>query len=263
MPPSIRDRIHRIWDRLAEFPEPQLSTLGLQYLLGSVSELIDAHHAYWLSSLHLRYRDEEQDPMLGWRPGPVFHYREMPEDRAFYRKQVKATEDGNYIPQESTINHLRQAGNFRATLLRDHVSPEFFRSEHYQNHFLARGISDTLYVVAPVNTDTEVYFCFNRIGTQHPFDTTDLDIAADTIRCLGWFHKKVLLGHGLLVAHKPLTATERKVMQYLLTELAEKQIAERLKQKPDTTHKHICNIYRKFNINSRAALMAIWLGRSN
>lgn len=246
---------------MAEFPEPQLGTRGLQFLLESISGLIDAHHGYWLSGLRMRHLDAERDPMLGWRIGPVFHYGEMPGDNAIYRERVKEAKAGTYIPEESTINHLRQAGRFRATLLRDHVSPAFFKSEHYRDHYQARNISDTLFVVAPVNADTEVYFCFNRIGSDKPFRKAELDVAADTIRCLGWFHKKVLLEHGLLIARKPLTPTERKVMRYLLTELAEKQIAERLEQKADTTHKHICNIYRKFNINSRAALMAIWLGR--
>jgi len=261
MPSSVRDRIHRIWDRLSEFPEPQLSTRGMQFLLESISEMIDAHHGYWLSGLQLRLVDAERDPMLGWRLGPVFHYKEMPGDKALYQNGVREIEAGSYTPKESTINHLRQAGRFRATLLRDHVSPEFFRSEEYHRHYRARNITDTLFVVAPVNADTEVYFCFNRIGSAKPFEKDDLNIAADTIRSLGWFHKKVLLEHGLLIAKKPLTPTERKVMRYLLTELSEKQIAEKLAQKADTTHKHIGNIYRKFNINSRAALMAIWLGR--
>ena len=262
MPTSTRERIHRIWDRLAELPESQLSTRGLQFLLESISGLIDAHHGYWLSGLHMRHLDAEKDPMLGWRLGPVFHYREMPGDKALYKNKVKEAEAGTYALDESTINHLRQAGRFRATLLREHVSPAFFQSEHYRDHYQARDISDTLFVVAPVNTDTEAYFCFNRIGSKKPFGKAELHITADTIRCLGWFHKKVLLGHGLLIASKPLTPMERKVMRYLLTELSEKQIAETLNQKANTTHKHICNIYRKFNINSRPALMAIWLGRS-
>lgn len=233
----------------------------MQFLLHSISGLIDAQHGYWLSGLRMRHLNAETDPMRGWRLGPVFHYGELPGDKALYRSKVRETETGKYALDESTSNHLRQAGRFRATLMRDHVPPEFFQSAHYREHYLARGITDTLFVVAPVNADTEVYFCFNRIGSSEPFGKADLDIAADTIRSLGWFHRKVLLGHGLLIACKPLTATERKVMHYLLTELAEKQIAEKLEQKTDTTHKHICNIYRKFNINSRAALMATWLGR--
>ena len=36
-----------------------------------------------------------------------------------------------------------------------------------------------------------------------------------------------------------------------------------LDQSHATTHKHINSIYRKFNVNSRSALMAIWLGERN
>lgn len=260
---TVREHIHRIWDRLADFPEPLLGTDGLRYLLESISELIDADHGYWLSCFLLGHLDADKDPMLGWRPGPMFFYKEMPDDKSVVKNNMEKFEAGEYPVDESTRNHVRQAGCFRATLMRDHVSAEFFNGPHYRHYYQRCNITDTLFVAAPVNTDTEVYFCFNRVGSEQPFGKAELDVDAETLRSLGWFHKKVLLGHGLLIARQPLTPTEKKVMHHLLTGLAEKQIAEKLDQKADTTHKHVGSIYRKFNVRSRAALTALWLGQRN
>ena len=253
---KIHQRVPLLWDRLAEWPAAR-SEQALQFLLEGISELIDADHGYWLSALRMA-EPEIADPMLGWRPGPAFYYREQPIDQRSYRQAVQEMESGDL--GESTYKHVRQAGRFRATLLREHVSAEFFDSPHYRAYYQSAGITDTLFVVAPVNCDTEVYFCFNRFDGQLPFTQGHVDIASYTLRSLKWFHKQVLLSHGLLIAEAPLTPTEKRVMKQLLTDLTEKQIAEKLGQKVDTTHKHVTAIYRKFNVNSRAALMAAWLG---
>lgn len=256
-----REQIHRIWDHLAELPESQLSTRGLYFLLESISELIDAHHGYWISAFRLSNLDVESDMMFGWRPGPAVYYNEKPSDKAIYRNNMKEIQAGKCQVSESVLNLIRGAGRFRATLLRDLVSPDFFTSSHYRIFYEARNITDSLFVVVPVNTDTEVYFCFFRSSGQKPFEQAQLRTAADTLRCLSWLHKKVLLGQGLVIGQKALTPTEKKVLEQLLTDATEKQIAEHLGQKVDTTHKHIGNIYRKFNVKSRAALMSIWLGQ--
>lgn len=62
------------------------------------------------------------------------------------------------------------------------------------------------------------------------------------------------------VMEEAALAAERKVTRHLLTDMPEKQIAGVLDQSHATTHKHINSIYRKFNVNSRSALMPIWLG---
>nr|WP_246500099.1 helix-turn-helix transcriptional regulator [Azospirillum soli] len=83
---------------------------------------------------------------------------------------------------------------------------------------------------------------------------------ARILRGIKWFHRQVLLSHGLLVAASPLTAAERKVLHLFLTGLPEKLIAERLGRSQHTIHDTVASIYRKFGVSSRSALMAIWLG---
>jgi DNA-binding CsgD family transcriptional regulator len=72
-----------------------------------------------------------------------------------------------------------------------------------------------------------------------------------------------MLSHGLLAAATPLTPTERRVLHLLLTGLPEKLIAEQLERSYHTTHEWIMSIYRKFGVNNRAALMALWLGQTS
>lgn len=249
--------IHRIWDELADWPAAQAEQ-ALRYLLDSISRMINADHCYWLSTY--RMSQSEHDPLLGWRLGPVFYPSEIAQDQKVYRGAQNDVDEG--IIDESSYNHVRQAGRFRAVFLRDHVSDNYYSTPQYQRHYRSRGVGDTLFVVAPVNNDTEVYFCFNRSMSKQPFSENDLKLAEHCLRSLKWFHKQTLLHHGLVIAEAPLTPTEKRVLQLLLTDQTEKQIAESLGQKTDTTHKHVVSIYRKFNVNSRAALMAIWLGHT-
>lgn len=64
-------------------------------------------------------------------------------------------------------------------------------------------------------------------------------------------------------ASSPLTPVERQVLQSLLTGLSEKAIASAQSQSYHTTHEYVTSIYRKFGVNNRAALMALWLGKSS
>ena len=61
----------------------------------------------------------------------------------------------------------------------------------------------------------------------------------------------------LVAAH--LALHEKKVLQLLLTEATEKQIAEQLGLAVSTTHSYVTLIFRKFGVRSRAGLMALWL----
>lgn len=59
-----------------------------------------------------------------------------------------------------------------------------------------------------------------------------------------------------------LTSVERRVLQGLLSGLSEKRIAAAQGHSYHTTHQYVTAIYRKFGVNSRAALMALWLGQT-
>lgn len=56
-----------------------------------------------------------------------------------------------------------------------------------------------------------------------------------------------------------LARHERKVLELLLTDANEKQIAERLGLAASTTHSYITGIFRKYGVRGRAGLMSLWL----
>lgn len=56
-----------------------------------------------------------------------------------------------------------------------------------------------------------------------------------------------------------LASHERKVLQLLLTDATEKQIAAQLGLAVSTTHSYITGIFRKFGVRGRAGLMSLWL----
>lgn len=71
-----------------------------------------------------------------------------------------------------------------------------------------------------------------------------------------------MLSRGLLLASAPLAPYELKVLQLLLTEASEKQIAERLGLAVSTTHSYVTSIFRKFGVRGRAGLMSLWLSQA-
>ena len=70
-----------------------------------------------------------------------------------------------------------------------------------------------------------------------------------------------MLNRGLLHATAPLASYELKVLQLLLTDATEKQIAERLGLAVSTTHSYVTSIFRKFGVRGRAGLMSLWLNQ--
>ena len=70
-----------------------------------------------------------------------------------------------------------------------------------------------------------------------------------------------MLQRGIILADKPLTPSERRMLSELLTDKSEREIAETLSLKSTTVHTYAKRIIRKFNVRGRAGLMALWLGQ--
>lgn len=255
MDDKVREEILAFWDYLADQPVSRANE-SLHALLDFVAKKVTAKQAYWLGAIRLK--KQVRDPLLGWRPVAIQHLCSVEEPQKVFRKGVRGIRQGEV--SESMVNHASQAGAFRAVLLKDHVSPAFFETDHYQHFYTDRGYADCLFVVTPVNEDVEAYYGFYRSPGQGAFTEDDLAIAAFALRGLKWFQRLVMLDHGLLVVDQPLSPVERRILRYLLTDQSEQQIAEHMGHSPATTHKYVTTLYRKFNVNGRAGLAALWLG---
>jgi DNA-binding CsgD family transcriptional regulator len=252
------EHIHALWDDMAGFEAAQ-QDLALKHLLSKLCAMVDAQNASWVCAVRLPVM-VPNDPVNGWRPRLTNHLRPSPLLHAAVREQTRLVEDGNL--DLSTLRNVSLAGQFRANRLIDLVPEEWFESDYYRAFYLGMGHGDAIWAGCPVNADAEVYFGLYR-GVDRPrFTTAERDMAAAALRGLKWFHRNQLLSHGLLVAAAPLTAVERNVLQGLLGGEPEKQIASALGHSYHTTHEYVAAIYRKFGVNNRAMLMALWLGKA-
>jgi DNA-binding CsgD family transcriptional regulator len=254
---ATRERVHGIWDRLADFDAAQVDG-ALTFLLQSLCALVGAQNADWFGVVRLP-DSLPKDPVHGWRP-PVVHYLHPSEKLlATVKDQTRKLEFG--IADEVVVRMVGMSGHFRACRLRDIAPAGWFDSAFYREYYRDCGHDDAMYIAFPVNNDVESYFGLFRATGQPAFAAIERDAAAYALRGLKWFHRQLLLSHGLLIAETGLTPVERRVLKNLLTGLAEKQIAAELGQSYHTTHEYVTTIYRKFGVGNRAALMALWLGR--
>jgi DNA-binding CsgD family transcriptional regulator len=253
------ERIHTLWDDMAGFEAAQ-QDLALKHLLRELCALVNAQNASWVCAVRMPQMDP-RDPVQGWRPRLSDHLHPFALLRAGAQQQTRMLEEGTV--DLTTVRNVALAGRFRANRLIDLVPEDWFASDYYQAFYAALGHTDAIWAGCPVNDDAEVYFGLYRAEGQPRFSEAERDTAATALRGLKWFHRNQLLGHGLLVAATPLTAGERNVLQGLLGGQAEKQIAADLGQSYHTTHEYVTSIYRKFGVNNRASLMALWLGKAS
>lgn len=255
---DIAARIHTLWDELADFDAARVDA-ARDHLLAGLCELVDAQNAMWFGAV--RMADIlPGDPVHGWRPRTIHHLHPARPRDATAKEQVKNLEQG--VVDITTVRNVALAGTFRANRLIDLVPASWFDSAYYQLCYRDVGYEDAIWAGFPVNEDVETYFGVLR-DVDHPrFGEAERDAVAYALRGLKWFHRQQLLGHGLLAARSPLTPTERSVLQALLTGQSEKQIAAALGKSYHTTHEHVSGIFRKFNVNNRAALMALWIGKA-
>jgi DNA-binding CsgD family transcriptional regulator len=255
--PALREHIHIIWDTLADFDAAKIDE-ALTFLQTSLCELINAQNADWIGVVRLA--TFPGDPVEGWRPPVIRVLRHNEKFLASVKEQTRNLERG--IVNDVVIRMVGMSGRFRACRLCDVMSAEWFDTPFYHDYYQSCGHRDALYVAFPVNEDAESYFGLFRTMDQPPFTAEERDTLAYALRGIKWFHRQLLLSHGLLVASTPLTPVERRVLQNLMTGLAEKEIAVALGQSYHTTHEYVSAIFRKFGVSNRAALMALWLGRA-
>jgi DNA-binding CsgD family transcriptional regulator len=256
-PTEHLDQIHQLWDDLPEFGAAH-SGEAVVHLLSIVADAVDAQNAYWFGAVRLT--TVTADPLCGWRPRGIQYLKPLLNDEVFTRDRIRSLDRGGV--DESTAAQARLSGTFRANRLCDLVSPEWFAGALYKG-YIDRGVHDSLVVAAPVSTMAEAYYGFLRTRADDPFTEAQRDLASYALRPLKWFHRQVLLAHGLHVARTPLSPIERKVLGLLLTDRTEKAMAVELGVSPSSIHTYVRDVLRKFGVSGRKGLIALWLGRQS
>jgi DNA-binding CsgD family transcriptional regulator len=252
--------VYELWDELADLP--LADTRGsMDLLFGQIVKWIGADNAFWVGTVRIKdIESDGEDILYGWRLRAAERWRPSPEeDESFIRKILSHMERD---PGMTTREIIRQSGRFRSYRLHDgFIDMDAYRkTPQYQLYFQQSGITDRIWCVFPVNEDAESMFCFDRIRRRKRFSCEDERIVQQTLRGIKWYHRQLLLNHGLLVGEAPLSPTHRRVLPHLLSEKSEKEIAGTLGLTPATTHKYVTDIYRSFNVTSRAGLITLWMG---
>jgi DNA-binding CsgD family transcriptional regulator len=246
--------IHRLWDDLADFGAER-SAEAAAHLMSFLCKKGGAWNATWAGATRLD-SDREDDPLQGWRVGavqalhPVAPY---PDEGHF--KQVLKIWDKREIDL-SFLLPMGNVGTFRTYSFRRELPKAWFKSAFYQRYYGSVGTFDAVFVAFPLNEDCESHFGFYG---RKKFTDEEVALFAYALRGIKWFHRNLMLSHGLLISSAPLPAAERRVLRLLLTGASEKNIAHELGLAPSTVHQYVVSIYRKFGVRSRAALMRLWL----
>jgi DNA-binding CsgD family transcriptional regulator len=239
------ERVHRLWDELSEFGAWEWEK-ALVHMLRRLVELIPASNAGWVAVMRVDPDAPTGDPLYGWRPQTMKLLRAEPGLKLGTRHE--GAQIDHCASDWTAIAAMRDAGSHRVLRLGGGLCPAARRR-------------DALYTFIPMDGSTEAVISLFRDSDFRRFSSSDEALAEYALRSLKWFQWRVLLGHGLMFASAPLTRTERRVLQALLEGEAEKVVASRLRMSYSSTHDHVANIYKKFGINSRAELMALWLGK--
>jgi DNA-binding CsgD family transcriptional regulator len=263
--PKLQNRIgeiHALWDELSDFGVDRTG-VALKVCMERISGWLNAQDAFWIGAVHVLKcpARKQKDALSGWRVRAIEHLHPDFHDVRHNEKVVKKLQTDEL--GTTNIALTAGAGRFRAYALQSGhlVDVEAFQQTgHYDFYYRRWNIRDRIWVASPVNADTESYFCFDRIGkTRRHFDADDLALAAYALRGLKWFHRQLMLSHGLGLSVDPLTPAERRMIQCLLSGMSESEIAATLALSKGTVHQYATQIYQKFAVHGRVEFTALWL----
>ncbi len=258
------ESIYKLWDELSDFGVGAIDD-ALNHCLSRLCQWLDADNAFWIGAVRvMQGKQAHKDAMLGWRASSLQLLDSEKIDRARQKESIRRLNAVD--PGDTTRALVVQAGCFRAYRLRASELVDFTsfqKTDHYDYYYREIGISDRLWIVFPVGDDTECYYCFDKYGVHRRFSQSGMELAAGVMRGIKWFHRQILLSHGIGIAGAPLTPSERRTLQSLVTGASRKEIACQLGVTPGTAHQYCLSVYRKFGVSSKAGLLALWLNHPN
>ena len=247
--------ISRLWRELSEFPAAEIDQALIHYL-DSAARLIGAENAGWIGAV--RREAGPTDEMNGWRPRAVHLLHPSPA-----RDRVIA-ELLDYMSRDIVDPHVKAivagAGTTRACLRRELIDDETWRRSWLYNDFLrVVDVEDRLVGAHAVAGTAESYVYLDRGPRDPAFGERERDLLHLLLAGAPDFHRETMAARGLLTILARLSPREREVLRLLLTDLTEKEIAERLGLTARTTHQYVVSVLRKIGVRGRVGLMARWL----
>lgn len=253
--PDAWQRLEQLRRHLAEMPACELEQ-GISSVLELLAELCEASPGFVVLAKLDRSAGDD-DPLCGWRPVKMIFAEAMDE-----AARAAAQPDPEVYLNDPLVAHVvRTAGKPR--VYRDRaLHEEFGWGETPTSRLLdSVGIVDRMVGVYPVDADTEVYVTIEAVGRE-PLSEAEADFYWAAIASMQRTLCDLARLYGLLDATKQLSPRERDILRYLLMGHAEKSIAQETGLTAAYTHQCVVQIFRKFGVSSRAALMALWINGS-
>jgi DNA-binding CsgD family transcriptional regulator len=280
----VTEATYSLWQRLAAFPAADTES-ALRHLMEWLAREIAADDVVWIGAVRaLRGAAAKDDPFFGWRLRARESLR--PASPA-YSRLLKSYYEGHHYGKltrtyyarshQEKIDHvgmtgrasLSGAGRFRVHRLRDGWIDfaAFRRTPHYRLYYRDYRIADRMTIGYPVTPDAESFLLIDRINPRQgeggerrrPFNAREAAVAGGAARGVPGLHRRLFLDNGLFASDKPLSPTERRIVRGLLSGRSEKQLAAATGQSLATLHKYVTALYKRFRVNGRSALMALWL----
>lgn len=279
--PSSPSALFSLLRELAEFPAGETDA-ALTRLQEWIAAAIGADNVVWIGAVRILHDSAAKgDAFLGWRLRDRVALRPDPEP---YRKQLAQYFDSEHYGKLTPTYYQRSheakkedhvgmdsratmsgCGSFRVYRIRDRRYLDFAafkKTAHYRRYYRDGGIYDRIMVGFPVTPECESFFLIDRFQAEPKprlFSLREATLVGDAVRGVPWLHRRLFLGNGLLVSDKLLSPMERQILQGLLTDASEKELALSTGQKVTTLHKYVTALYARYSVKSRAALMALWL----
>jgi DNA-binding CsgD family transcriptional regulator len=232
--PDLQEAVHRLWDELADFEASQTAEAA-RHLQAELCRLSGVWNARWAAGVRVN-RAYGDDPLQGWRLiGPQLLHPISPQPADARTKEMMQLWDRRRM-SASFLLPMRGVGWFRTYSFRRELPPDWFNSPFYEHFYGSRGVYDAVFVGFPLNPNAESHFGFYA---RERFTDEQIALYAYTLRGIKWFHRRMMLSQGLLIASSPLTATEQRILTLLLTDVQEKEIAEQLDQAASSVHQYI------------------------
>jgi DNA-binding CsgD family transcriptional regulator len=181
-----------------------------------------------------------------------------PAEQAVFQEFTKA-EGPNSDPITAAGNKLtaRLFTHTRRQLIDDRT---WYRSVHFNEYRKRSGLDHCLYSFCEFSAGPGI-----SVIAQHRAPG-DRDFSARQQRLLHLFHDELgrLVGSALASARQPevlggLPRRLRQTLECLLDGDSEKQVASRLDLSVPTVHQYVTALYGRFDVNSRAELLAFFL----
>lgn len=159
-----------------------------------------------------------------------------------------------------TMHAIKNAGKTRVHLRQDSVNDETWDQHWKYRHFLEPiyGVKERMHAIYTLNDDSEIYILIDRAPDQPVFNEDDRALAYIAISGAVQLHRRLFFERGLLPpANKILAPRQKETFQLLLTDLSEKEIAQKLGVGTATAHQYIAGLYTIFRVRGRSGFLSL------